>query len=236
MGVALCRERACGGARSSTPSTSWTSSCAAQLMKMLKWHIGTRTGFQVNPGKFGKYYEQYLEPDLWDLLLKTYADADYDHTWGALLATGDLFRRAATGVAQHFGFEYPREDDERVTAHLHHVRALPRDARRCTDAKKRYRAHKLEESCFWESLITPSTGRTNAGRRTRGSCPRRASPASAWASSRGTGWSRSTVSSSSAGWRRRSTCSAAMASIRSSARPRPPIRHGSTQSSLTSTR
>jgi aminoglycoside 6-adenylyltransferase len=101
----------------------------AELMKMLKWHIGTRTGFQVNPGKFGKYYEQHLEPDLWDLLLKTYADADYDHTWGALLAAGDLFRRAATGVAQHFGFEYPREDDERVTAHLHHVRALPHDAR-----------------------------------------------------------------------------------------------------------
>jgi aminoglycoside 6-adenylyltransferase len=100
-----------------------------QLMKMLRWHIGVRTGFRLDPGKYGKYYEKYLEPELWDLLLKTYSDADYDHTWDALFAMSDLFRRAATGVAQYFGFEYPHEDDERVTAHLRHVRVLPRDAR-----------------------------------------------------------------------------------------------------------
>ena len=100
-----------------------------QLSKMLTWHIGVKTGFSCNPGYHGKYFQQYLEPELWEMLLKTYADADYDHTWEALFAMGALFRRVAQSIAGHYGFEYPHGDDRRVTAHLKHVRSLPRDAK-----------------------------------------------------------------------------------------------------------
>lgn len=100
-----------------------------QLMKMLTWHIGVQTQFVINPGKFGKYFNKYLEPELWDMLNKTYADASYDHTWEALFMMGNLFRRAALPVAEQFDFDYPQGDDERVSAHLKHVRLLPRDAK-----------------------------------------------------------------------------------------------------------
>ena len=62
------------------------------------------------------------------MLQKTYADASYDSTWEALLFTAELFRKLALQVAEHFGFEYPHGDDERVSAHLSHVRSLPEDA------------------------------------------------------------------------------------------------------------
>jgi aminoglycoside 6-adenylyltransferase len=100
-----------------------------QLMKMLTWHIGVKTGFQINPGKYGKYYQKYLDPELWELLLQTYADGDYDHTWEAMTAMGDLFRKTAVQVADHFGFRYPHDSDRNVSAHLQHVRGLPRDAK-----------------------------------------------------------------------------------------------------------
>jgi len=100
----------------------------SQLVKMLTWYIGVRTGFTRNPGKYGKYFQQYLEPELWDLLQETYADASYEHTWAALFAIGKLFRKAALPVADHFAFDYPHGDDERVSAHLVHVKNLPRDA------------------------------------------------------------------------------------------------------------
>ena len=100
-----------------------------ELIKMLEWYVGIRTDFKVTPGKLGKYLEKYLEPELWQLLLRTYSDADYDRTWDALLAMGDLFRRIAIPVADHFDYAYPYAEDERVTAHLHHVRSLPRDAK-----------------------------------------------------------------------------------------------------------
>jgi aminoglycoside 6-adenylyltransferase len=100
-----------------------------ELMKMLTWHIGVNTDFKVNPGKLGKYFQKYLEPELWGMLLKTYADARYENTWEALFATCDLFRRVAIPLAEHFGFEYPLADDRRVTAYLQHVRWLPEYAR-----------------------------------------------------------------------------------------------------------
>ena len=99
-----------------------------QLHKMVNWHIGIRTEFQVNPGKYGKYFERYLEPEKWELLLQTYADAGYENNWRALFAMGDLFRAVGVPVAEHFGYAYPRGEDERVTAHLRHVRSLPKDA------------------------------------------------------------------------------------------------------------
>jgi aminoglycoside 6-adenylyltransferase len=100
-----------------------------QLMKMVRWYVGVKTGFAENPGSFGKYLERLLEPDLWGSLLRTYSDAEYARAWEALLAMGDLFRKIALPVAEHFGFDYPQGDDERVSAHLKHVRALPPDAK-----------------------------------------------------------------------------------------------------------
>ncbi len=100
-----------------------------QLMKMLGWHIGVKTGFQVSPGKLGKYFQKYLEPELWEMLLNTFSDASYENTWDALFTMGDIFRRIAIPIAGQFGFEYPFDDDRRVTAHLQYVRALPREAK-----------------------------------------------------------------------------------------------------------
>jgi aminoglycoside 6-adenylyltransferase len=104
-----------------------------QLMKMLDWVIGVRTQFTRNPGKYGKYVRQFLEPEQWELLLKTYSDADYEHTWEALYVTCALFRQLALEVAGHFGYAYPHEDDERMSAHLEHVRYLPGKMDRADD-------------------------------------------------------------------------------------------------------
>ena len=99
-----------------------------QLMTMLVWHIGVTTGFVVSPGKFGKYFQRYLDPDLWQMLEQTYAGAGYDDTWDALFTMCRLFEQIAAPLAGHFGFEYPADEAMRVRAHLEHVRRLPRDA------------------------------------------------------------------------------------------------------------
>ncbi|HLO17240.1 MAG TPA: aminoglycoside 6-adenylyltransferase [Anaerolineales bacterium] len=101
----------------------------AQLMKMLTWHIGVKTQFLINPGKLGKYFQKHLESELWDMLQKTFSDASYNNTWEALIVMSNLFRRLAVPIAEHFGFDYPFDDDSRVTAHLEHVRSLPKNAK-----------------------------------------------------------------------------------------------------------
>jgi aminoglycoside 6-adenylyltransferase len=99
-----------------------------QLMKMLVWHVGIQTEFTSGPGKFGKHLKEHLDPALWSMLENTYADASYEKTWKSLHTMGDLFRIIATGVAEHFQFEYPHDDDRRVSAYLRHVQSLPRNA------------------------------------------------------------------------------------------------------------
>ena len=99
-----------------------------QFDKMLTWLIGTRSAYAVNPGKNGKYFQRYLAPEEWQQLLRTYADGSYEHTWEALFAMCDLFRAAALEVAGCLGLDYNHGEDERASAHLRHVRALPKDA------------------------------------------------------------------------------------------------------------
>lgn len=100
-----------------------------ELMKMITWYIGVKTQFLINPGRFGKHLRKHLEPDLWAMLMKTYSDASYANTWEALYTMCNLFRRVAIHVAEHFGFGYPYGDDERVSAHLKHVRLLPKNSK-----------------------------------------------------------------------------------------------------------
>jgi len=100
-----------------------------ELMKMLTWHVGVKTQFLRSPGKLGKHLKQYLEPELWAMLEKTYADASYESTWDSLHMMCELFRMTAKQVGKHFGFDYPRNDDEKVSAHLNHVESLPKDAK-----------------------------------------------------------------------------------------------------------
>jgi aminoglycoside 6-adenylyltransferase len=99
-----------------------------QLMKMLTWYFGIKTGLRKSPGKFGKYIKNDVEPDIWIALEATYSDSDFDHIWGSLFTMGKLFRRLGKDVASFYGFKYPQKDDERVTEYLHRIRNLPRDA------------------------------------------------------------------------------------------------------------
>lgn len=100
-----------------------------QLMKMITWFVGIETNFAVSPGKSGKYLERLLPPADWQALLRTWSDADYERAWEAQEAMSDLFHAKALAVADHFGFDYAHGDDQRVRAHLRHVRALPADTK-----------------------------------------------------------------------------------------------------------
>ncbi|WP_025679672.1 aminoglycoside 6-adenylyltransferase [Paenibacillus polymyxa] len=98
------------------------------LHLMLEWHMAIQTNSTADPGKQGKYLEKHLEPDHWTAYIQTFADADYEHMWQSLFIMGNLFREVAQKVANHYGYKYPIQDDQRVTNYLHHVNTLPADA------------------------------------------------------------------------------------------------------------
>jgi aminoglycoside 6-adenylyltransferase len=89
-----------------------------------------QSGFWASPGKLGRCLEQRLEPEPWRMLLATYSGPRCEGTWDALAAACGLFRTVGRRLAQSRGFDYPDDDDERVRAHLVHVKPLLRDAQR----------------------------------------------------------------------------------------------------------
>jgi aminoglycoside 6-adenylyltransferase len=99
-----------------------------ELMKMLTWYFGIKTGFKKSPGKLGKYIKNDVEPDVWMALERTYSDSNLSNIWESLFTMGSLFRRLANEVASVYGFQYPQKDDERVADYLYRIKNLPRDA------------------------------------------------------------------------------------------------------------
>lgn len=100
-----------------------------QLMKMLVWYFGVKTGFKESPGKFGKYLRKRVEPEIWDELEKTYSDADFEKIWGSLFTMGGLFRRLAKVVASEFGFQYQQQNDDNVSDFIRRIKNLPANAK-----------------------------------------------------------------------------------------------------------
>lgn len=98
------------------------------LMQMLHWYIGCLQEFAVNPGKMGKYYQRYLEPDMYARMLATYPVADLPAIWQSVYAAMDLFRDAGKFVASELGYAYPEDWDKAVRAYMMHVQQLPKDA------------------------------------------------------------------------------------------------------------
>ncbi|TXR90487.1 aminoglycoside adenylyltransferase [Bacillus sp. SH7-1] len=98
------------------------------LIVMLEWHIGMKTDFAVNTGKFGKHFEQYFEKDMWIQFKRTFSNAEYENIWESFFVMGDLFREVANEIANTYGYRYPQDDDDKVTNYLKHVKALPKDS------------------------------------------------------------------------------------------------------------
>lgn len=96
------------------------------LMRMLEWQVGIQTDFSVSVGKNGKYLQKYVSEQSWRELMSTYPDGSFDSTWRSLFAMGRLFRETARFVADRLQFEYPYEEDRRVSAYLEDVRQLPK--------------------------------------------------------------------------------------------------------------
>lgn len=99
------------------------------LLQMMDWYIGSRHNFAVNPGKNGKFYQRYLEPELYEKFLATYPSARLPDIWKAVYDSMDLFGIAARFVAAELRYIYPEAWDGNVTSYMHHVQQLPRDAK-----------------------------------------------------------------------------------------------------------
>ena len=95
---------------------------------MVSWYIGMKHDWEINTGSYGKWFRKYLPAELWRSFEKTYSGYEYEEMWDAVFGASQLFRKIGVEVAEILGYEYPVQDDERVSEYLKKVRTLPKDA------------------------------------------------------------------------------------------------------------
>lgn len=92
------------------------------LRQMLEWRIQQDHDWTLPAGALGKGLKQQLSSDLWFQLERTYVGPGIEENWDALFKTVTLFRQVAIGVANHLGYIYPQDLDERVIAYVQVMR------------------------------------------------------------------------------------------------------------------
>lgn len=96
----------------------------AYLLPMLEWRMEIDHGWTIKTGVIGRGLKKRLPPHMWAQLEDSYAGADIEENWGALIKTVALFRQAAQEVAAHFGYAYPHDLDQGVMAYVERIRRM----------------------------------------------------------------------------------------------------------------
>jgi len=84
---------------------------------VITWHVGVETNFSVSVGKGGKFMKNFLSPDLYDRILKTYSNEVLENNWKALFLMMDIFGELARSVSGKLKFKYVIAEEENVIAY-----------------------------------------------------------------------------------------------------------------------
>ena len=101
------------------------------LRLMLEWRMEIDHDWSVPTGALGKGLKKRLPPEIWSRLESTYVGAGIEENWNALFETMALFRHVAIQVADHLGYAYPHDLDQRVTTYVQNVKRLDQRAESC---------------------------------------------------------------------------------------------------------
>lgn len=96
------------------------------IRRLLEWRLEIDHDWAIKPGVHGRGLKQLLPAGIWSELAATYVGPDIEANWDALFRSAVLFRRVASEVGVAFGYAYPQQLDDAVSAYLNAVRKLPR--------------------------------------------------------------------------------------------------------------
>ena len=92
------------------------------LHTLLKWHIGLRNNWSVNPGIHEKNLELYLDTKIWNAYKETFTGADIEDNWNAFFRLVEFFSEIAHYIGSELGFEYPTQTDKAVVDYCSKIR------------------------------------------------------------------------------------------------------------------
>lgn len=76
------------------------------LKLIINWKIGYETEFRISTGKASKYLQKYLDGDIWNRFLDTYANGNIDNIWHSVFVMCELFNDTACELERRWGHTY----------------------------------------------------------------------------------------------------------------------------------
>lgn len=91
------------------------------LHQMLAWVTALEKDFKINVGKNYRFLDENLNEEWREIYHDTFSSLDPTTFWEALLKSMTLFRRTGLEVAESLSFEYPKQQDVRVSAYVRKI-------------------------------------------------------------------------------------------------------------------
>lgn len=99
------------------------------LNLMLAWYIANEKDYKVNLGKNYRDIAKNLDDEYRNIYIDVYPSLDPEEFWKSLFAACTLFRKLGLTLAERLGYNYPRQTDVRVSAHIRKVWQQAKKAR-----------------------------------------------------------------------------------------------------------
>ncbi len=93
------------------------------LLHMMEWEAQSVNSRKIDTWFNGRFLEQWALPKTVEELRQVFAYYDAEDVWRALEATVKMFQRIAQETAIRFGYTYPLESDEHVSAWVSRLRS-----------------------------------------------------------------------------------------------------------------
>lgn len=89
-----------------------------EFMKMMRWSVGINNDFKVSSGKYDKYFQKLLPPEIYQKLLKTYPTAEEQSIWKSFKIMCELFNEIANQISNNLNFKYSSQESENVMKYI----------------------------------------------------------------------------------------------------------------------
>lgn len=99
----------------------FTQNVHPEFMKMMRWYIGLKNKFSVNGGNYGKYFKNFLSPQVYLKLLQTYPDSNEMHIYSSLKHMCDLFDNFAKEISDSLKLEYNSKGSKNVMKYIFEI-------------------------------------------------------------------------------------------------------------------
>jgi len=88
----------------------------------IEWYIGSKNNWSVSTNKYGRDFKDYIEPDLWEKIERTFSGASISGNWNALLKMIDVAGILLKIVADKLGYTYAGKLEEGIIDRISHIK------------------------------------------------------------------------------------------------------------------